>query len=38
HVPKVRKPTRPTRASQQRRLQGKTRRAEVKAGRGKVDE
>lgn len=38
HVPKVRRPTQPTLASKQRRLEGKTRRAEVKAGRGKVDE
>lgn len=38
HVPKVRRPTRPTLASKQRRLEGKTRRAEVKAGRGKVQD
>jgi ribosome-associated protein len=38
HVPKVRKPTRPTLGSQKRRLEGKTRRAEVKAGRGKVQD
>jgi ribosome-associated protein len=31
--PKLRRPTRPTRASQERRLQGKNRRSEVKAGR-----
>jgi ribosome-associated protein len=37
-VPKVRKPTRPTLGSQKRRLEGKTRRAEVKAGRGKVQD
>lgn len=30
-VPKTRKPTRPTRASKQRRLEGKTRRGRVKA-------
>jgi ribosome-associated protein len=34
--PRVRRPTRPTRASQRRRLEGKSARAEVKAGRGKV--
>jgi ribosome-associated protein len=34
----VRRATKPTRASQQRRLDGKTVRAEVKAGRGKVHE
>ena len=34
--PPVRRPTRPTRASQRRRLEGKSARAEVKAGRGKV--
>ncbi len=33
--PKRRKPTRPTRASQERRLQGKSRRGEIKAARGK---
>ena len=36
HVPKTRKPTRPTRASQQRRLAGKASRAQVKQGRGAV--
>jgi len=35
-VPKTRKPTRPTRASKQRRLEGKTRRGRVKALRGRV--
>jgi ribosome-associated protein len=35
-VPLVRKPTRPTRASRQRRLEGKSIRALVKAGRAKV--
>jgi ribosome-associated protein len=30
-VPKTRKPTRPTRASKQRRLEGKTRRGRIKA-------
>lgn len=33
HVPKARRATRPTLASQQRRLAGKARRSEVKAGR-----
>ena len=37
-VPKKRRPTRPTRASQVRRVDGKVRRAGVKAGRGKVRE
>ena len=36
--PKARRATRPTRASVTRRLEGKARRASVKAGRGKVDE
>lgn len=34
--PPVRRPTRPTRGSQQRRLSGKARRAEIKVGRGRV--
>lgn len=34
--PRVRKPTRPTYGSQQRRLQGKSQRSETKAGRGPV--
>ena len=38
HVPKARRATRPTRGSQQRRLQGKAVRAGVKAGRGRVSE
>ncbi len=38
HVEKARRPTKPTYGSQQRRLQGKTKRAEVKAGRGRVSE
>lgn len=38
HVPKTRRPTKPTFGSQQRRLTGKTRRSEVKAGRGRVTE
>lgn len=36
HVPKARKPTRPTLASKQRRLAGKANRAQVKQGRGRV--
>ncbi len=36
YVPKKRRPTRPTRASRQRRLEGKRRRASVKQLRGKV--
>ena len=35
-VPEVRRPTKPTRASKRRRLEGKSIRAQVKAGRGKV--
>jgi len=35
-VPKKRKPTRPTRASKERRLEGKTRRGRIKALRGRV--
>ncbi len=34
--PKVRKATRPTRASKERRLEGKQQRANVKRGRGRV--
>jgi ribosome-associated protein len=34
--PKARRPTKPTRASKERRLQGKSVRSQVKAGRGKV--
>lgn len=34
---KTRVPTRPTKASRKRRLDGKTRRARIKAGRGRVD-
>jgi ribosome-associated protein len=37
-VPEVRRPTRPTRASQRRRLDQKTRSGQVKALRGKVRE
>ena len=36
--PRVRRPTKPTFGSKQRRLEGKSQRAEVKAGRGKVNE
>ena len=36
HVPRVRRATKPTRASQRRRLEGKTQRGQVKAARGKV--
>jgi ribosome-associated protein len=36
HVPRKRKPTRPTRASRERRIEGKTRRSRVKALRAKV--
>ncbi len=34
--PKIRRPTRPTRASKERRLEGKQQRSQVKTGRGKV--
>lgn len=34
----LRRPTRPTRASKRRRLEGKARRGEVKAGRQRVDD
>jgi ribosome-associated protein len=37
-VPLVRRPTRPTRSSQRRRLDSKTRSGQVKALRGKVNE
>ncbi|MDE2298747.1 MAG: aminoacyl-tRNA hydrolase [Burkholderiales bacterium] len=36
--PKPRRPTKPTYGSKQRRLEGKSQRAVVKAGRGKVSE
>lgn len=36
HTPKARKATKPTYGSQQRRLQGKSLRSGVKAGRGRV--
>lgn len=38
HPPIPRKPTRPTRASVQRRIEGKARRGAVKAMRGRVEE
>jgi ribosome-associated protein len=38
HVPKLRRATKPTRASQRRRVEGKLQRAQVKAQRGKVAE
>lgn len=37
-LPKRRRPTKPTRASIKKRLDSKTRRASIKAGRGKVSE
>ena len=36
-VEKARRPTRPTLSSKKRRLEGKTKRGAIKAGRGKVD-
>lgn len=36
HVPRIRKPTKPTFGSKQRRLDGKAQRGEVKSARGKV--
>ena len=36
--PRKRRPTRPTYGSRQRRLEGKSQRGQVKAGRGKVNE
>jgi ribosome-associated protein len=36
HVPKLRRPTRPTRSSKARRLEGKMRRGEVKRLRGRI--
>ena len=36
--PRKRRPTKPTYGSRQRRLEGKSQRAQVKAGRGKVNE
>ena len=37
-LPKRRRPTKPTRSSVKKRLESKTRRASIKAGRGKVSE
>jgi ribosome-associated protein len=37
-LPRKRRPTQPTRTSVRKRLDGKTRRAAIKAGRGKVSE
>ena len=37
-VPIVRRPTKPTYGSKQRRLEGKAIRSQVKAGRGRVEE
>ena len=36
HVPKYRRPTRPTRSSQKKRLESKVRRGRIKALRGKI--
>ena len=36
HVPRVRRATKPTYGTKQRRLEGKSQRAQIKAGRGKV--
>ena len=36
HLPKARKPTRPTRSSQRKRVEGKVQRGQVKALRGRV--
>ena len=36
HTPKTRRPTRPTHGSQKRRLEAKSQRGDIKAGRGKV--
>jgi ribosome-associated protein len=37
-VPAVRRPTRPTKSSQRRRVEGKVQRGRIKAARGRVDE
>lgn len=37
HVPKVRRPTKPTRASQEKRLTQKVQRSRTKSTRGKID-
>ena len=36
-VPRKRRPTKPTRASKERRLNAKSRRSEIKSGRGRVE-
>jgi ribosome-associated protein len=38
HVPRVRKPTKPTKGSQRRRVDAKVRRGQVKSGRGRIVE
>jgi ribosome-associated protein len=37
-VPRARKPTRPTRSSQRRRIDDKVQRGKIKAARGRIDE
>lgn len=37
HIPKARRPTRPTRGAITRRLESKARRSAIKAGRGRVE-
>ncbi|HSI47843.1 MAG TPA: alternative ribosome rescue aminoacyl-tRNA hydrolase ArfB [Ideonella sp.] len=37
HVPKARRPTKPTKGSQRRRVDSKVKRGAIKAGRGRVD-
>jgi len=38
HAPRVRRPTRPTKGSQRRRVDSKVRRGKIKAARGRVDQ
>ncbi len=38
HIPRLRRPTKPTRASKERRLEGKAVRGDIKAARGRVRE
>jgi len=38
HVPRVRRPTKPTKGSQKRRVESKVKRGKIKAARGKVFE
>lgn len=38
HVPRVRKPTKPTKGSQRRRIESKVKRGQIKSRRGKVVE